>query len=353
MAHRRTRTAGRPFLRAAAAALLLCVAIGGVAYPLWWDHRSSAIGHALLQRVVRGPARTSTHAGEAQSCVGDAAAPTRQRPGVLAIPAIGLSAPVLEGLSNSVLDVAVGHDPSTVWPGSRGESLLLAHDVTYFSRLDRVRQGAIVTFTSGCERSVFRVIANAVMRPGTALAIPPSGSGLALITCWPTNALFWTPLRYVVELQLVARLPLKKPSTSTPSSLVPLTVPALPALDAQGLSIAQSGVLVGRLTVSGSPSASFREGPEPLAVAKVALREYAAVIKTVAAGNLQWWSALTVKGVPMPTPWSLAYDTNVTLVVKDSTVESAVLSTPAVGMTLTVQDGVLLVADVKTRNIGH
>lgn len=268
---------------------------------------------------------------------------------MLAIPAIGMTAPVLQGLSNAVLDVAVGHDPLTVWPGDRGESLLLAHDVSYFSGLDRVRPGQTVTWTEGCQRAVFRVLGSTITQPGAAIRAPTSGSGLALITCWPTNALFWTADRYVVETELIARQWLARPTSVGPSKIVRLGVPVPPALAAEGLSLAQSGVLVGHLAISGAPSPAFRAGPEPLAVADAALREYAAAARTAAAGNRSWWAALAISGVPLPVPWSLAYDTNVTLRVRASTVEGAVLSSPAATVTLIVRDGVLLVAGVRVR----
>lgn len=344
----------RPVFRAATSALLLGIAAVGVAYPVWWDHRSSSASHALLHSALGTSGIVSGHTGAAVTCrstLGPSTArSTGGQPGVLAIPSIGLIAPVLEGLGNPVLDVAVGHDPATVWPGAKGESLLLAHDVSYFSGLDKVRLGATVIWTLGCERAVFRVVTTLVTRPGATIAVPFSGSGLALITCWPTNALFWTPERYVVETELVSHEWLAHPTAALATPVAPLRVPAPPALVADGLSLLQSRILVGHLEIAGSPSASFREGPEPLSVGRAALREYAAAFKTAAAGRRSWWSALAVAGVPLPAPWSLAYDTNVTLVVRGSTVEGVLLSSPAVTVTLTVHDGALFVAHVSPRN---
>jgi sortase (surface protein transpeptidase) len=48
----------------------------------------------------------------------------------LTIPALTLAAPVEEGTDDAELDVAVGHDPQSVWPGANGASVLLAHDVS-------------------------------------------------------------------------------------------------------------------------------------------------------------------------------------------------------------------------------
>lgn len=331
--------------------MLIGIAVAGVVYPLWWNHRSVHAGQRLLQRALPKGLATGGHTGAGAVCpirssVGSTGA-TDRHPGVIEIPAIGLTAPVLAGLSNQVLDVAVGHDPATVWPGARGESVLLAHDVSYFSALDRVRPGDTVIWTLGCERALFRVTAGVVTRPGVTLPAPPSGYGLALITCWPTNALFWTPERYLVTARLIARRRLGRPAADRPPPLLRLRVPAPPALVAQGLSLARSGVLVGRLTVRGTPTRAFREGPQPLAVANAALRDYAAAAKAAAAGNRSWWRSLTVAGVALPAPWSLAYDTNVTLVVRAASVQAVILSSPAKVVRLTVRDGVLRVASVR------
>lgn len=338
-------------LRAAVGGLLLAIAAAGVAYPLWWNHRSSSAGQVLLQRAlpVRG---TRFGAGTvAAGCstgrgVGSAAAST-QHPGVLAIPILGLLAPVLQGLSNSVLDVAVGHDPATVWPGQHGESLLLAHDVSYFAELSRLRPGDRVSWQVGCAQAIFRVTATTVTRPGVAIAAPRSGSGLALITCWPTNALFWTSDRFVVQSELVSRWQRSSAPPVLPARRVQLRVPAPPALAAEGLSLAQTGIPVGRLAFAGSPSATFGEGPQPLEVEEAALRDYAAAAKTAAAGNRSWWSSIAVAGLPLPAAWSLAHHTDVTLVVSGSTVQEVIVTSPVVTVTLTNRNGVLLVVGVR------
>ena len=43
---------------------------------------------------------------------------TGQLSGILTVPALNLSAPVEEGTDDPELNVAVGHDPQSVWPGS-------------------------------------------------------------------------------------------------------------------------------------------------------------------------------------------------------------------------------------------
>ena len=177
-------------------------------------HRSEVGGQALLahaQRreglVDRSGSKTSapvskTPCGAVRTRAGQ---PVPRLPAILTIPAIGLEAPVLQGVGASVLSEAVGHDRASVWPGSPGTSLLLAHDASYFSSLGSVHTGDQVAWIDDCREVVFRVDRVEITRPGAILAPSANGIGVALVTCWPTNALFWTPDRLVVLASFAAR----------------------------------------------------------------------------------------------------------------------------------------------------
>jgi hypothetical protein len=56
--------------------------------------------------------------------------PTTGPQGLLKFQELGVVAPVEQGSSDAVLAVAVGHDPSSVWPGTNGTTVFLSHDVT-------------------------------------------------------------------------------------------------------------------------------------------------------------------------------------------------------------------------------
>src|SRR6476469_9505064 len=47
------------------------------------------------------------------------------------VPSIGISAPIVRGVSPSQLDHGAGHYPGTAWPGQRGTVAFAGHDVTY------------------------------------------------------------------------------------------------------------------------------------------------------------------------------------------------------------------------------
>ncbi len=346
--HRRDKQAPTRF-SARAGLFLMGLALVGILYPLWWTHRSTTAGHLLLSRArirYTEALKSRHHAACPTSAAPAGPIGTVEYPGVLGIPSLNVQAPVLQGLGNAVLQVAVGHDARTVWPGARGESLLLAHDVSYFSGLGRTKIGAIVTWTSGCERFVFRVVGTQVMRPGERIAPPPSGTGLALITCWPANALFWTPYRFVVETSLVSTEHLSRPDSAPLPSVEDLAVPVPVSLAKMGLSINQVGIPVGTLTILGPASPSFRQGPDPLALEVAALRDYAGLYKAAQAGNHTWWSAMAMPNVSLPAPWSLFSTTDVTMVVHGMTVSRFIISSSYVRVTLIVLHHTLYVAEV-------
>ena len=70
--------------------------------------------------------------------------------GCCVIPKLGVTAPVEDGVGDDQLNVAVGHLPTSVWPGAAGNSVLEAHDVSYFVNLAQLSAGDTVQFQSPC-----------------------------------------------------------------------------------------------------------------------------------------------------------------------------------------------------------
>lgn len=239
-------------------------------------------------------------------------------PGVLEISAIGVVAPVLDGISDSELNVAVGHDPMTPWPGNRGEAIFEAHDVSYFSNLSLVRPGMTIIWRTQCAQARFQVLSTAIMTPGSAVYPPSgagsvSGSGLALVTCYPTNALFWTSQRFVVKTRLVGVTLGSAPLPSFPSQPVQLTVNAPTPLVAQGLTLASNSLMLGRLHLSGTFAKSWTESSAPLQVEALALEVLFGSEKAFAEENSIWWSDLAAPGLHPPRAWPQFSTTDVTI----------------------------------------
>ncbi len=326
-----------------AGALLVVAACTAVAYPWWWSHRQQTVARSLMasapDAVERPASPVVAHGSQCSP-----APPASTVAGVLVIPAIDLAAPVIEGLSDNVLNVAVGHDPSTPMPGSPGEAILEAHDVSYFSALDRLRPGDVVIWAVGCRRWVFKTVSTMVADPGTLLPTPQSGSGLALVTCWPSEALWWTPDRFVVETSLSSASTAAAPRPTPDLTPVDLVVPAPAALVRLGLGLDDNPVVLGTLAITGSPDNAWRLGPGPLDAARVGLEAYFALRRTVQAQDRLWWSKLALPTVAMPRSWSYSGVVDTVVEARDERVLEVELSSPGETVVFVVR-GQKLMAD--------
>ena len=294
------RRARSPLARRAGLVLSLVAVAAGLAiagHIGWFYWRSHTVGDALMAR-----ARSEIRAADASGapCTPGSGAPTgttKLAPaGLLSAPAIGLTAPVVEGVGNAQLAVAVGHVPGSVWPGQLGTAVLSAHDVSWFSRIDHLHPGDTITFTDRCQTLRYRVVRGQVLRSGSPLysTLTPQ---LALVTCYPLDALFLTPNRYVVEADLVAVTNHGAGAPRPPSLPPPLVVPAPPALVAQGLTLTTNDAPLGRLGLTGTPSATWQQSPAPLQVESSVLALYFAALRSAEQRQAAWWQAVA-PGVP-------------------------------------------------------
>ncbi len=221
--------------------------------------------------------------------------------GILRIPAINLQAPVEEGTDDPELNVAVGHDPQSVWPGVDGAAVFLAHDVSYFVHLNALKPGDVVTYATACNTVKFAVSSQQVVPAGSPVS-STTGPSLVLDTCWPPNALFFTPDRLLVRATEVGAA--TKGASLDPGSQFIKTVQATDfrtsapsALQAQGLTLEQNEAPMGTMNLVGA-SQAFAQSPGPLSLEAAALETYFGGLHTLAQSQSAWWSALA-PGVPI------------------------------------------------------
>ncbi len=265
---------------------MLLLAVAGATYPIWWNNRSSAGAEKLLKSQNHQLVIALKNTYQGKSCK------ARPGPGVLNIPSLDLTAPVQQGLSNSVLNVAIGHDPSTAWPGPSSATLLAAHDVSFFSELNRLKDGSVVTYTVPCATYEFKVSQAVVSVPGKQISVP-AGGAIVMDTCWPPNALFFTPDRYVVTASYVKTLP-QNPVAVKFNSVADLTQ-GLSINDPSGLPFSSLELQnntqpLGLMSFQGTPSQAFIESDAPLQLDGVALEGWFAAIHSIEANQSSWWS---------------------------------------------------------------
>lgn len=282
--------------------VLVWGALGVLGYRLGWQIHSSRGQDALLRS-----AKTSLDHGRGGTCSQSAPASDGQLAGVLSMPKLGVTAPVEQGTGDQELNVAIGHADSTPLPGSPGTAVLLAHDVSYFANIDQLVPGDVVDYRSGCITDVFHITGHTIVQAGA--PVPQvSGTGLVMDTCWPTNALWYTPNRYLVEAQEVS----VHTATTASNSSVPqswptgYTTPAPEPLVTEGLTLAENSVPMGTLALNGTPSSAWAQSPAPLAVEAAGLTDYFGGLKSADQHQQSWWAAIA-PGVTMPAALSGAW----------------------------------------------
>ncbi|HUC03746.1 MAG TPA: class D sortase [Acidimicrobiales bacterium] len=285
------RRVPRPVIAVLAAVITATGLVVGRVAVFEWDYHHVGRSvltteHAAISRARAAPSVcTTTAAGED---------PITRVAGVdaygeLDALSIGLHAPVVQGTGDAQLAVAVGHDPSSVWPSLPGTTVLSAHDVTWSSHIDQLSVGQHLEFVSPCQTYDYRVIDTRVVKAG-APVLNQIGT-LVLTTCYPLTALYLTPDRYVVEAKLVDVVDGAGQVAAAQNFPVP-SVPAPAPLVAQGLGLANNDAPLGHLLLTGSPSPQWQQSSAPYNVESAFLSLYFAALRAAEQAQSTWWSML-------------------------------------------------------------
>ncbi len=276
---------------------LLATATIGIAYPLWWNNRSTQGANRILQHDLTRFQKSAT-----QTSIGGTPCTAQPGPGVLSIPSLSLTAPVDQGLQDAVLNIAIGHDPATSWPGPSSAALFAAHDVSFFSHLNQLSPGDIITYTVPCATYTFKVEGAQITSPGAPISVPNQGA-LVLDTCYPPNALWYTPDRYIVTASYVATQPQSSQNTNSlqnpPVTATNYTFAAPGAIPTQELQLANNSQEMGQLSFTGTPSAAFQQSNNPLQVEGTGLEGWFAILHTIEENQPSWWKSFA-PNLPFP-----------------------------------------------------
>jgi sortase A len=122
---------------------------------------------------------------------------------VLEVPRLGERSILLEGTSGEAMAFGPGHMINTPPIGALGTAVVAAHRDTQFRYLRDITEGdRIVAQTADGRLSAYRVVEIRVVRADVSGIDPadggPTGSRLALVTCYPFNGVLHSRWRYVV-----------------------------------------------------------------------------------------------------------------------------------------------------------
>jgi sortase A len=120
--------------------------------------------------------------------------------GVLDIPSLGLSVPVLEGTDDLTLDRAVGHIRGTAALGESGNIGVAGHRDGFFRALKDIQVGDAIDLHSQGGTSHYLVDEIQIVPPNDVSVLETRAkASLTLVTCYPFYFVGSAPLRYIVH----------------------------------------------------------------------------------------------------------------------------------------------------------
>jgi sortase A len=204
----------RWFERGALVTGLLCLGLWAHASYRSWAYQS-AESRKLAARAREAPPAKPVRGSEPDVEQPAAAAPgitSKSKPaavpvasiGRIEIPRLGIRAMVAEGTDAPTLELAVGHIPETAAPGSPGNCGLAGHRDTFFRRLEGVREGDRVHFSTAEKTHTYEVEWSQVVEPDRVDTLDPTPvPSLTLVTCYPFTYVGRAPKRFVVRARQV------------------------------------------------------------------------------------------------------------------------------------------------------
>jgi LPXTG-site transpeptidase (sortase) family protein len=121
--------------------------------------------------------------------------------GMLDVPRLQLSTPVIEGDDSLTLKRAVGHLPDTPMPWNAGNSAIAGHRDGLFRPLKDVKVGDEIRFRTTRDEFRYRVTKTSIVMPDDLSVLAPQSdpATLTLITCYPFYYVGSAPKRFVVH----------------------------------------------------------------------------------------------------------------------------------------------------------
>ena len=120
--------------------------------------------------------------------------------GMLDVPRLKLTTPVIEGDDDSTLKRAVGHLPDTPLPWEGGNSAFAGHRDGLFRPLKDIKVGDEIRFRTSRAEFRYRVTGTSIVTPDDLSVLEQrSGPSLTLITCYPFHYVGNAPKRFIIH----------------------------------------------------------------------------------------------------------------------------------------------------------
>lgn len=182
------------------------VLIGYSVYQLHWHHASTEKALAVAEELIAAREESGQNALETDAATTDQASPTSESHyqtddiiGILKIPALAETYPIIEGTDEEMLVKGVGHYPTTAVPGGNEQILLSGHRGTVFQRLGELQAGDRFIVEMGYGHFEYEMRTSEIVSAEDTTVITPRGEEmLTLSTCYPFSYIGTAPERYII-----------------------------------------------------------------------------------------------------------------------------------------------------------
>jgi sortase A len=129
--------------------------------------------------------------------------------GRLAIPRLGVTALVLEGVEKKTLRRGAGHIPATALPDQEeGNVGIAAHRDSHFRALKDIQEDDTIELTTLDGTLRYQVEWTKIVKPNDVSVLEPTDEpALTLVTCYPFYYVGSAPQRFIVRAHLIPEIP--------------------------------------------------------------------------------------------------------------------------------------------------
>ena len=182
--------------------------IGYAAFQIHWHHASAEKALAIAEEMITTQKESDQADSESVGELYKTGALRYQVDdviGILSIPALEETYPIIEGTDEEMLMKGVGHYATTALPGGNEQILLSGHKGTVFQRLGELQPGDRFIVDMGYGSYEYEMRESEIVAADDTTAITPRGEEvLTLSTCYPFSYIGSASERYIIYAYPVA-----------------------------------------------------------------------------------------------------------------------------------------------------
>ena len=151
--------------------------------------------------------------------------------------------------------------------------MIAAHNATWFRHIDQLKKGSAIEVKTDYGEFLFHVTGSKIVHTGEPVYNTPQQS-IVLEACYPLNALYLTPYRYLVFAKMDETGKWKNTQQQSAATIYKAAIPQ--HLRSEGLTLSTNTLPMGTMKYTDQPSKVYTESPSPLSASNALVQSYLA-----------------------------------------------------------------------------